>query len=107
MSKSHTLFVVIVLHPLERKTTPIQPNVDLRKPPPTGTGVNLTRPPRTPAATPVPVKPLSVASFKGGGGGRGDDDNMLSPDYSMGMDPSYSLQLMKTDQMNKALKKGY
>ena len=92
-------------YPYRRKPTPIQPTVDLRKPP-TGTGVNLTRPPRTPTATPAPVKPLSAASFKGGGGGRGDDD-MLSPDYSMGMDPSYPLQQMKTDQMNRQLKKGY
>jgi hypothetical protein len=95
-------------YPYRRKPTPIQPNVDLRKSPPTGTGVNLTRPPRTPAATPVPVKPLSAASFKGGGGGRGDDYNdMASPDYSMGLDPSYGLTQMKLDQMNRLLKKSY
>lgn len=96
-------------YPYRRKATPIQPTVDLRKSPPPGTGVNLTRPPRTTAATSAPIKPLSATDLKGKtGGGRGDDYNaMSSPDYSMGMDPSYPLQKMKMDQMTKALKKGY
>ncbi len=63
--------------------------------------VDLTRPPRnkTPAN-----KPLSAADLKGRGGGSTND--ITSPDYSMGLDPSYGLQQMKQDQMNRLLKKG-
>jgi hypothetical protein len=80
-----------------------QPLSTPRAAPKTSTSTNV------PAVKPVPVKPLSMSDIKGKiGGGRLDDYNdMASPDYSMGLDPSYPLQQMKQDQMNRLLKKNY
>jgi len=57
---------------------------------------------------PPPNKPLSMADLKGKGKtGGGSNNDISSPDYSMGLDPSYGLQQMKRDQMDRVLKKGF
>jgi hypothetical protein len=71
-----------------------------------GPPVSLQRP----AGYKQPAAPLSTKSLniQGPAGGSSNNKNdMAMPDYSMGLDPSYSLTQMKADQMNKMLKKSY
>lgn len=83
-------------------TKPRLPNPKISSGPP----VSLQRP----AGYKQPATPLSTKSVNIRGPGSLSGNNktdMAMPDYSMGLDPSYALAQMKSDQMNRQLKKGY